>query len=85
MVLRKKPSGDLLPSAHQIEREFFIMKFLHSKAFPVPKPFALVEDPSVIGTSFFLMEFIEGTIFKFYSSNQLKETTFRRCNTITED
>ena len=65
MVLRKKPSGSLLPSAHQVEREYAIMSFLHSKGFPVPTPYALIEDEKVIGTPFFLMEYIEGTIFKF--------------------
>ncbi|MBN3281946.1 ACD10 dehydrogenase, partial [Polyodon spathula] len=64
LVLRKKPPGALLPSAHAIEREFRVMKALGDAGVPVPKVLALCEDPSVIGTSFFLMEYCPGRIFK---------------------
>lgn len=64
-VLRKKPAGALLSStAHAVEREFRILKALgeHSDV-PVPKVYTLCEDASVIGTPFYVMEFLEGRIF----------------------
>ncbi|KAJ0979775.1 hypothetical protein J5N97_015249 [Dioscorea zingiberensis] len=63
-VLRKKPPGVLLESAHAVEREFMVLEALgaHSDV-PVPKAFCLCTDPSVIGTSFYIMEFLEGRIF----------------------
>jgi len=64
-VLRKKPPGKLLPSAHQIEREFLIMNSLFKiKDFPVPETYFLCEDNSIIGTPFYLMKFIKGRIFR---------------------
>lgn len=62
-VLRRKPPGKLLPSAHAVEREYKVMTALHQTGFPAPKTFALCEDPSVIGTAFFIMDFVEGRIF----------------------
>jgi hypothetical protein len=59
-VLRRKPFGALLPSAHAGEREHRLMSALHPTGFPVPRPLALCEDPSVIGAPFYLMEFIDG-------------------------
>ncbi|KAI0489453.1 hypothetical protein KFK09_029296 [Dendrobium nobile] len=63
-VLRKKPPGVLLESAHAVEREFQVLKALgdHTDV-PVPKAFCLCNDPSVIGTSFYIMEYLEGRIF----------------------
>lgn len=63
-VLRKKPSGQLLQSAHAVDREFRVLKALgdHTEV-PVPKVFCLCTDPSVIGTDFYIMEFLEGRIF----------------------
>lgn len=58
-VLRRKPSGKLLKSAHNIEREYQIMKYLYQK-FPVPKMYHYCKDTSVIGQEFFLMEYVEG-------------------------
>jgi len=63
-VLRKKPSGKLLPSAHAIEREYKVMKALNQTRVPVPQVYALCEDSSLLGTPFFIMEFIEGRVFK---------------------
>jgi len=62
-VLRKKPPGKLLPSAHQVDREYRVIKALsdHSDV-PVPKPYALCQDDSVIGTAFYIMEFLPGRI-----------------------
>ena len=61
-VLRRKPPGHLLPSAHAVEREFRILSALARSEVPVPHMYALCEDPSVIGTAFFVMEFVEGRI-----------------------
>ncbi|XP_033692792.1 acyl-CoA dehydrogenase family member 10 isoform X2 [Tursiops truncatus] len=64
LVLRKKPPGTLLPSTHAIEREFRIMKALANAGVPVPKVLDLCEDPRVIGTPFYLMEYCPGLIYK---------------------
>ncbi|EXB50800.1 Acyl-CoA dehydrogenase family member 10 [Morus notabilis] len=63
-VLRKKPPGKLLDSAHAVEREFKVLQALgaHTQV-PVPKVFCLCTDSSVIGTPFYIMEYLEGRIF----------------------
>ena len=61
-VLRKKPPGDLLPSAHLVEREYRVMKALAGTGVPVPEMLLLCEDPAVIGQTFFLMEHVEGRV-----------------------
>lgn len=61
-VLRKKPGGHLLPSAHAIEREYRVMTALHNTDVPVPRTFCLCIDGDVIGTPFFVMEFVTGRI-----------------------
>uniref|UniRef100_Q709F0-2 Isoform 2 of Acyl-CoA dehydrogenase family member 11 n=1 Tax=Homo sapiens TaxID=9606 RepID=Q709F0-2 len=63
-VLRKKPPGSLLPKAHQIDREFKVQKALFSIGFPVPKPILYCSDTSVIGTEFYVMEHVQGRIFR---------------------
>ena len=63
-VLRKKPPGTLLASAHQVDREYRVMKALGEVGFPVPRMRALCEDEAVIGTSFYVMDFLEGRIFR---------------------
>ena len=62
-VLRKKPPGQLLKSAHQVDREHRVMRALEATDVPVPRMVLLCEDDSVIGTAFFVMEFVEGTVF----------------------
>ena len=62
-MLRRKPPGTLLPSAHAVDREYRIMRALAASDVPVPKVFALCEDPAVIGTAFFLMEYVQGRVF----------------------
>lgn len=62
-VLRRKPFGTLLPSAHAVEREYRVLTALHSLGFPVPRAFALCEDPAVIGAAFYLMAMVEGANF----------------------
>ena len=73
-VLRKKPAGQLLSStAHQVEREYRVLNALHNhnikpntppeRRVPVPQPYILCEDSAVIGTPFYIMEFLDGRIF----------------------
>jgi aminoglycoside phosphotransferase (APT) family kinase protein len=61
-VLRRKPPGKLLPSAHAVDREFKAISALHPTGFPVAKPYLLCEDESVIGTMFYVMECVEGRV-----------------------
>jgi len=63
-VMRKKPPGTLLQSAHQVEREFRIIKALAATDVPVPRVHLLCEDHGVIGTAFFVMDFVEGRIMR---------------------
>lgn len=60
LVLRRKPFGKLLPSAHAVEREHRLISALHPAGVPVAAPVALCEDPEVIGAPFYLMELVEG-------------------------
>lgn len=62
-VLRKQPPGTLLPSAHQVDREYRVMGALVDSGVPVPKMLCLCEDPSVIGAKFYVMERVEGRLF----------------------
>jgi aminoglycoside phosphotransferase (APT) family kinase protein len=63
-VLRKKPPGKLLPSAHAVDREYRIIKAMKGAGVPVPEPYLLCEDDTVIGTPFYLMERVKGRIFR---------------------
>jgi aminoglycoside phosphotransferase (APT) family kinase protein len=63
MVLRRKPFGKLLPSAHAVEREYRLIDALHPTPVPVAAPLALCEDPDVIGSPFYLMGMVEGRTF----------------------
>ncbi|WEW58760.1 hypothetical protein PRK78_004228 [Emydomyces testavorans] len=63
-VLRKKPPGKLLSkTAHRVDREYQIIHALEQTDVPVPKAICLCEDASVIGTAFYIMEFLDGRIF----------------------
>ena len=62
-VLRRKPPGKLLKSAHMVEREFRVLRALETAGFPAPKALALCEDVSVAGSVFYLMAHVEGRIF----------------------
>ncbi|EHB09873.1 Acyl-CoA dehydrogenase family member 11, partial [Heterocephalus glaber] len=66
-VLRKKPPGSLLPKAHQIDREFKVQKTLFAIGFPVPNPLLYCSDASVIGTEFYVMEHVQGRIFRDFT------------------
>lgn len=59
-VLRRKPIGQLLPSAHQVDREYRVIAALHATGFPVPRPFGLCQDDAVIDSAFYVMEMVEG-------------------------
>uniref|UniRef100_A0A8C2CXU1 Acyl-CoA dehydrogenase family member 11 n=1 Tax=Cyprinus carpio TaxID=7962 RepID=A0A8C2CXU1_CYPCA len=63
-VLRKKPPGELLPGAHKIDREYAVQKALYSVGFPVPHPVLYCTDTHVIGTEFYIMEHVQGRIFR---------------------
>jgi aminoglycoside phosphotransferase (APT) family kinase protein len=63
-VLRKKPPGQLLPSAHQVDREYRVMTALQDSGIPVPRTRWLCTDDGVIGTTFFVMDCVEGRVFR---------------------
>ncbi len=62
-VLRRKPPGVLLPSAHAVDREFRVISALSAQGFPVARPHALCTDDSVIGSMFYVMDKVEGRVF----------------------
>ncbi|KAF9903360.1 hypothetical protein BX616_001654 [Lobosporangium transversale] len=80
-VLRKKPAGTLLSStAHAVEREYRILKALGEKSdVPVPKVYTLCEDSSIIGTPFYVMEFLQGRIFSDVTLKKLPFEERRLC------
>ena len=63
-VLRKKPPGKLLPSAHAVDREYKVISALNKTDVPVARAYALCEDESVLGQAFYIMEFLEGRVFR---------------------
>ncbi|MEG1451348.1 phosphotransferase family protein [Brevundimonas sp.] len=62
-VLRRKPPGTLLASAHAVDREFAVISALHAQGFPVARPYALCTDDNVLGSMFYVMDKVEGRIF----------------------
>ena len=62
-VLRRKPSGVLLKGAHAVDREYRLISALYPTGFPVPKPYGLCADDSVIGTMFYVMDLVDGRTF----------------------
>jgi aminoglycoside phosphotransferase (APT) family kinase protein len=77
-VLRKKPSGKLLPSAHAVDREFRVISALHPTGFPVARPYALCTDESVIGAMFYVMENVEGRVLWNGALPELEKADRRR-------
>jgi len=71
-VLRKKPAGVLLPSAHAVDREHRVMKALANTDVPVPQMLAYCEDENIVGTAFFIMEYLDGRVFVDQSLPQLQ-------------
>src|SRR2546423_7940724 len=61
-VLRRKPAGKLLPSAHAVEREYRVISALAHTDVPVPRTYCLCEDAAVIGTAFYVMDFVDGRV-----------------------
>jgi len=61
-VVRRKPPGQLLPSAHAVDREYRVLSALQDTGVPVPRTYALCTDESVIGTWFYVMECVEGRV-----------------------
>ncbi|KAJ0401737.1 hypothetical protein P43SY_003058 [Pythium insidiosum] len=76
-VLRKKPHGPILPSAHAVEREYRVLKALEHTEVPTPKPVVLCEDPAVLGTPFYLMEYVQGRIFQDATLRGVKKPLHR--------
>ena len=72
-VLRKKPPGTLLPSAHAVDREYRIIKAMKAANVPVPEPYLLCSDDSVIGTAFYVMERVQGRIFRDPTASEVRD------------
>jgi aminoglycoside phosphotransferase (APT) family kinase protein len=64
LVLRRPPLGHVLPTAHDMGREYRVLCALHGTAVPVPRPVALCPDTEVIGAPFYVMEWVDGTVFR---------------------
>src|ERR1700674_5706105 len=62
-VLRRKPPGKLLPSAHAVDREYRVIRALHAQNFPVAEPILYCDDAAIVGTPFYLTAFVEGRVF----------------------
>jgi aminoglycoside phosphotransferase (APT) family kinase protein len=62
-VLRRKPPGKLLPSAHAVDREYRAIAALHAQGFPVAEPVVYCDDPDVVGTAFYVMGYADGRVF----------------------
>lgn len=66
-VMRKKPPGKLLPSAHAVDREYRVITALHPTDVPVARSYVLCEDETVIGQAFYVMEHVEGRVFRDFT------------------
>ena len=77
-VLRRKPFGPLLPSAHAVDREYRLLSALHPLGFPVPRPLALCDDPDVIGAIFYVMEMARGRPYANGALPEFDPATRRR-------
>jgi aminoglycoside phosphotransferase (APT) family kinase protein len=62
-VMRRKPFGKLLPSAHAVDREYKVITALHKQGFPAAKTYGLCTDDSVLGSAFYIMQMVEGRVF----------------------
>ena len=81
-VMRKQPPGNLLPSAHAVDREYRVMAALQETEVPVPEMLALCEDTSVIGTKFYIMSMVEG---RLYTKTALPDLPVEERTTIYHD
>ena len=64
LVLRRPPLGHVLPTAHDMSREYRVLSALHGTAVPVPRPVALCQDTEILGAPFYLMEWVDGVVFR---------------------
>jgi len=85
-VLRRKPVGPILPSAHAVDREYKVITALGKVGFPVPKTYALCEDTAVLGSAFYIMDCVEGRIMWDQSlpglSNDQRAATYDEMNRV---
>ncbi len=86
-VLRRKPPGVLLKSAHAVDREFRVMTALANTDVPVPKTYLLCEDDDIIGSMFFIMEYLDGRVFwdptlPEVSSNEQRSAIYEETNRV---
>lgn len=72
-VMRKKPPGVLLPSAHAVDREYKVISALQATDVPVPKTYCLCEDDDIIGTAFYIMEKVEGRVIRVPSAPDMEK------------
>jgi len=77
-VLRRKPFGPLLPSAHAVDREYRLLSTLHPLGFPVPRPLAICIDADVIGAIFYVMELAKGRPYANGALPEFDPATRRR-------
>lgn len=85
LVLRKKPDVQLSASAHRIDREYRLLEALAPTSVPVPQPLLFGEDESLVGTAFYVMERLQGTVFDSYALPGLTPEVRSRCfNSLAE-
>lgn len=73
-VMRRKPPGVLLASAHAVDREFRVLSALHALDFPVPEPLVYDDDPEIVGSPFYVMSHVPGRVFYDCSMPDLDKT-----------
>ena len=71
IVLRRPPLGHVLPTAHDMNREYRVLTALSDTAVPVPRPLANCQDDEVIGAPFYLMQFVEGLVLRTMQDGEL--------------
>src|SRR5258708_23176423 len=71
IVLRRRPLGHVLPTAHDMSREYRVLTALHDTAVPVPEPLASCQDAGVIGAPFYLMKFVDGLVLRTVEDGEL--------------
>ena len=85
-VLRRPPLGHVLPTAHDMAREYLVMTALAASDVPVPRTYALCEDPAVNGAPFYVMELVDGVIYRDGAAlAALSADDARRCSEVLVD
>src|SRR5262249_27859284 len=79
VVLRRPPTGDILPSAHDVAREFRVLTGLASQDMPVPRPLALCDDPDVTGSVFYVMDHVDGLVLNNVETSDEISEAARAC------